>query len=130
MEKINSILNSPSGTLDFITGVFQTVSRSGISQSGAESTKNGVVRPATSTNISNIAAALWKLAMYWALRLRFFTYSRDLGVVRKRVKLLRYSFVGVFSIERYIVYNGYYHDLISEPTFLCFDVESITEALF
>jgi hypothetical protein len=129
MEKINSILNSSSGTLDFITGVFQTVSKSGISQSGAESTKNGVVRPATST--INIAAALWKLAFYWALRLRFFTYSRDLGVVsRKRIRLLRYRFVGVFSIEHYVVYNGYYHDWLENPDFLCFDVVSITEALF
>jgi hypothetical protein len=131
MEKINSILNSSSGTLDSILRVFQTESKSGISQSLGTLSKNGVVGSATSTNISNIAAALWKLAFYWALRLRFFTYSRDLGVVsRKRIRLLRYSFVGVFSIERYVVIGGYYHDWISEPTFLCFDVESITEALF
>jgi hypothetical protein len=131
MEKINSILNSPSGTLDSILGVFQTKSNNRISQNRETSSKDGVVGSATSTNTSNIAAAaLWKLAMYWALRLRFFSYSRDLGVVRKRVKLLRYSFVGVFSVERYIVYDGYYHDWISEPTFLCFDIESITEAMF
>jgi hypothetical protein len=131
MEKINSILNSPSSTLDFITGVFQTVSKSGISQSGAGLTKNGVVDSATSTNISNIAAALWKLAFYWALRLRFFTYSRDLGVVsRKRIRLLRYRFVGVFSIEHYVVYNGYWHDWLEYPDFLCFDVVSATELMF
>jgi hypothetical protein len=124
-------LGSPSGSLDFITGVFQTESKDGISQSREDLSKNGVVVSATSTNISNIAAAIWKLAFYWALRLRFFTYSRDLGVVsRRRIKLLRYSFVGVFTIERYVVIGNYYHDWISEPTFLCFDVESITEALF
>jgi hypothetical protein len=131
MRYVNSILSSLNSSLDFITGVFQTVSKSGISQSREDLSKDGVVVSATSTNISNIATALWKLALYWALRLRFFTYSRDLGVVsRRRVKLLRYSFVGVFSIERYVVYNGYWHDWLVYPEFLCFDVESITEAMF
>jgi len=129
VEKINSILNSPSGTLDSILGVFQTVSRSGISQSLETSSKDGVVSGSASTN-SSIAAALWKLAFYWALRLRFFTYSRDLGVRVRRVRLSRYTFVGVFSVERYIVYGGYWHDWLESPDFLCFDVESITEALF
>jgi hypothetical protein len=128
MEKINSILNSPSSTLDFITGVFQTELKSGISQSLGALSKNGVMSSATST--SSIAAAIWKLAMYWALRLRFFTYSRDLGVRVRRVKLMRYHFVGVFAVERYIVANYYYHDWISDPAFLCFDVESITELMF
>jgi len=129
VKAIHGILGSPSGSLDSILGVFQTESKSGISQSLGTLSKNGVVSSATST--INIATALWKLAFYWALRLRFFTYSRDLGVVsRKRVKLLRYSFVGVFSIERYIVIGNYYHDWISEPTFLCFDVVSITELMF
>jgi hypothetical protein len=130
VKAIHGILGSPSGSLDFITGVFQTKSKDGISQSREDLSKNGVVSSATSTNISNIAAALWKLAFYWALRLRFFTYSRDLGVRVRRVPLLRYHFVGVFSIERYIVIGNYYHDWIFEPTFLCFDVESITEAMF
>jgi len=129
MEYVNSILSSPTSSLDSILGVFQTVSRSGISQSLEASSKDGVVSGSASTN-SSIAAALWKLAFYWALRLRFFTYSRDLGVRVRKVKLLRYHFVGVFSVERYVVYNSYWHDWISEPTFLCFDVESITEALF
>jgi hypothetical protein len=132
MEKINSILNSSSGTLDdVIIRVFQTKSNNRISQNRETSSKDGVVAGSTSTNTSNIATALWKLAMYWALRLRFFTYSRDLGVVsRKRIRLLRYHFVGVFSIEHYVVYNGYYHDWLENPDFLCFDVMSITELMF
>ena len=130
MKHVNAVLSSPSSSLDSILGVFQTVSKSGISQNTTESTKDRIMGSATSTN-TNIAAALWKLAMYWALRLRFFTYSRDLGVVsRKRIRLLRYRFVGVFSIEHYVVYNGYYHDWLENPDFLCFDVVSITEALF
>ena len=129
MEKINSILNSPSGTLDSILGVFQTVSKSGISQSLGTSSKDGVVAGSTSTSISNIAVALWKLAMYWALRLRFFTYSRDLWAV-KRIRLMRYHSVGVFSVERYVVVNNYWIDWLESPMFLCFDVESATELLF
>ena len=71
------------------------------------------------------------MALYWALMLRFFTYSRDLGVVsRKRVKLLRYHRVGVISVERYVVFNGYWYDWLENPEFLCFDVESITELMF
>jgi hypothetical protein len=130
MEKINSILNSPSSTLDSILGVFQTVSKSGISQSLETSSKDGVVAGSTSTNISNIAVAIWKLAFYWALRLRFFTYSRDLGVGVRRVRLMRYHFVGVFSVERYVVIGDYYHDWLENPDFLCFDIVSITEAMF
>jgi hypothetical protein len=127
--KAIGILGSPSGSLDFITRVFQTESKDGISQSREDLSKNGVVSSATST--INIAAALWKLAFYWALRLRFFTYSRDLGVVsRKRIRLLRYRFVGVFSVERYVVYNGYWHDWLEYPEFLCFDVVSATELMF
>jgi hypothetical protein len=130
MKYIYPILSSPHSTLDSIIRVFQTKSRSGISQNAGESTKDRIIGSATSSNISSIAAALWKLALYWALRLRFFTYSRDLGVRVRRVKLMRYYLVGVFSVERYIVYNGYYHDWLENPEFLCFDVESITEALF
>jgi hypothetical protein len=128
--KAIGILGSPSGSLDFITGVFQTVSKSGISQSREDLSKDGVVDSATSSSNSNIAVALWKLAFYWTLRLRFFTYSRDLGVRVRGVPLLRYHFVGVFSIERYVVIGNYYHDWVFEPTFLCFDVESITEVMF
>jgi hypothetical protein len=132
MEYVNSILSSPNSSLDSILGVFQTVSKSGISQNTTESTKDRIMGSATSTNTSNIAAAaLWKLAMYWALRLRFFTYSRDLGVVsRRRVRLMRYHFVGVINVARYIIFNGYWHDWLENPEFLCFDVESITELMF
>jgi hypothetical protein len=129
VKAVHGILNSPSGSLDSILGVFQTKSNNGISQSLGTLSKNGVVGSATSSNIANLAAALWKLAMYWALRLRFFTYSRDLWA-RKRVKLMRYHFVGVFSVERYVVVNGFWIDWLENPTFLCFDVVSITEALF
>jgi len=130
VKAVHGILGSPSGSLDVFTGVFQTKSNNGISQNAAASIKNGIVAGSTSTSISSIVAGLWKLALYWALRLRFFTYSRDLGVRVRKVKLLRYSFVGVFSIERYVVFNGYWHDWLEYPEFLCFDVESITEAMF
>jgi hypothetical protein len=128
VKAIHGILGSPSGSLDSILGVFQTKSNNGISQNRESLSRNGVVAGSTST--SNIAVAIWKLAFYWALRLRFFTYSRDLGVRVRGVPLLRYHFVGVFSVERYVVIGDYYHDWVSEPTFLCFDVESITEAMF
>jgi len=126
---LKKYLTKTLSSLDFITRVFQTESKDGISQSREDLSKNGVVSSAAST--INIAAALWKLAFYWALRLRFFTYSRDLGVVsRKRIRLLRYRFVGVFSIEHYVVYNGYWHDWLEYPEFLCFDVVSATELMF
>jgi len=129
VKAIHGILGSPSGSLDFITGVFQTIPNNGVSQNRETSLRNGVVRPATSSISSSVAAAIWKLAMYWVLRLRFFTYSRDLWA-RKRVRLMRYHFVGVFSVERYIVYSGYWYDWLENPDFLCFDVVSITELMF
>ena len=131
MRVLNSILSSASGTLDVTLRKIQTISNNGVSQNAAASTKNGNIAGSTSTNISNIATAIWKLAFYWALRLRFFTYSRDLVVSRRRrVKLLRYHRVGVISVERYVGANGYWYDWLEYPEFLCFDVESITELMF
>jgi len=110
---INSILSASNSSLDSIYSVSQTSSSDGISQSSLSSLRNGV----------------WKLALYWALRLRFFSYSKNIMVSSKRVGG-RYSFVGVFSVERYIVYNNYFHDWLLYPTFLCLDVSSATEVMF
>jgi len=118
---LNSIFNA--STLDGIHRVFQTSIQDGFSRSGLGSSKNGVLG---STTISDI----WKLAFYWALRLRFFTCSHDILEGGRGIRLGRYSFVGVYLIERYIVYNNYYHDWLSYPDFLCLDVESIMELMF
>ena len=91
MRALNSILSSSSSSLDVTLRKIQTISNNGISQNAAASTKNGNIAGSTNTNISNRAAGLWKVALYWALRLRFFTYSRDLGDGRGRA---------VFFVER------------------------------
>jgi len=111
---INSILSASNSSLDFIYSVSQTELKDGTSRNGLDTLKNGV----------------WKLALYWALRLRFFSYSKNIMVSSKRIRVGRYSFVGVFSIERYIFYNNYFHDWLTYPTFLCIDVVSATEVMF
>jgi len=102
------------GSVHFIYSVSQTELKDGTSRNGLDTLKNGV----------------WKLALYWALRLRFYTCSKDLVRGRERIRVGRYSFVGVFSVERYIVYNNYFHDWLMYPTFLCLDVSSATEVMF
>ena len=126
IKHIYSILSSSTGTLDSIYSVSQTSLQSGISQNSYGLSKNGTLATVTSTIISNI----WKLALYWALRLRFFSYSKNIMVSSKRIRIGRYSFIGVFSIERYIFYNNYFHDWLLYPAFLCIDVVSATEVIY
>jgi len=121
IKAFNSIFNA--STLDSNLGVFQTTSQDGQSRSSGALSMNGVLGP-TSSGID------WKLAFYWALRLRFFTCSRDLMRSSNNIRLGRYDFVGVVWVERYIIYNNYYHDWLSEPVFLCLDISSITELMF
>ena len=121
---LNSILSSTS-TLDSKLGVFQTSLLNRPLQNGLGLSMNGVLGPT-----SSISSSLWKLAFYWALRLRFFTYSRDLMRSSNKIRLGRYRFAGVFLIERYIEVDGYWHDWLSYPEPLCSDIVSITELMF
>jgi len=123
IEVLNSIFND--STLDSNLGVFQTSLLNRPLQNGLGLSMNGVLGPT-----SSISSSLWKLAFYWALRLRFFTYSRDLMRSSNKIRLGRYRFAGVFLIERYIEVDGYWHDWLSYPEPLCSDIVSITELMF